>query len=122
LKPAFKTVPPDHWPYARELRSRSTEAEKILWQRVRNRQLGPRFRRQHAIGPYIVDFFCGNVRLVIEVDGEIHSEQDAIVYDRQRTAYLETRGCHIKRYSNADVMQRTDEVVSDILDFLNKPS
>ncbi len=75
---------------ARELRQRATEAEQMLWERVRNRRLGGlKFRRQHPLGPYIVDFYCAEHRLVVEVDGPIHEGQKE--RNALRAEYLEMR-------------------------------
>ena len=90
-----------------------TPAEAHLWQRLRNRRVqGAKFRRQHAIGRFIVDFYCVEVRLIVEVDGAIHeytSEEDAI-----RQEYLESLGLRVLRFSNGQVMQQTDAVAERI--------
>jgi very-short-patch-repair endonuclease len=76
---------------AKELRHELTPAEKKLWARLRNGQVnGLQFRRQHAVGTYIVDFYCAKAKRVIEVDGDSHAEQ--IEYDQARTEYLNERG------------------------------
>ncbi len=99
---------------ARELRQPQTPAEKKLWTHVRNRQLGGfRFRRQHPIGPFIVDFYCAACRLVVEIDGESHLEQ--VEYDRARTAWLNEQGYHVIRFWNRDVHRDTDAVLEAIL-------
>jgi very-short-patch-repair endonuclease len=82
---------------ARELRKSSTPTEQKLWQALRNCNLGVyKFRRQHPIGPYIADFFCAEVRLVVEVDGGGHLDQ--IAYDQDRADWLEGQGYHVIRY------------------------
>jgi very-short-patch-repair endonuclease len=86
---------------ARELRQKQTPAEEVMWELVRNRQLaGLKFRRQHQIGPYIVDFFCDELKLVVELDGEIHSEEAQAKKDQKRTAYLESLGFSVLRFEN----------------------
>src|SRR6478609_5306257 len=79
--------------YARDLRLRTTEAEQKLWSLLRNRQLkGKKFRRQHAISNYIVDFYCNECKLVIELDGKFHTPGEAKEYDAARTALLNELG------------------------------
>ncbi len=98
---------------ARKLRKRQTEAERRLWQRLRNRRLGGyKFRRQHPIGRFIVDFGCLEKRLVVEVDGGQHSwrvEDDAL-----RTSKLEASGFMALRFWNNDVLGRMDEILGAI--------
>jgi len=97
---------------ARSLRKAATEAEKRLWFHLRHGRLhGFKFRRQHPIPPYIVDFYCVAAGLVVELDGSQHGE-DA---DRSRTAFLETSGCRVLRFWNDDVMQQMDAVLEVIL-------
>jgi ATP-dependent DNA helicase RecQ len=99
---------------ARELRQPQTPAEKKLWAHLRNRQLGGfKFRRQHPIGPFIVDFYCAACQLVIEIDGESHAEQ--VEYDLARTAWLNEQGYHVVRFINRDVFQHLDDVLEAIL-------
>ncbi|MCI0441106.1 MAG: endonuclease domain-containing protein [Chloroflexi bacterium] len=94
---------------ARELRKNMTDAERKLWQHLRHNQLeGQRFRRQHPIGPYIVDFFCFEKKLIVEIDGGQHSEQ--VEYDTQRTRWLESRGFRVLRFWNNQVMNEIDAV------------
>jgi very-short-patch-repair endonuclease len=114
MKPTFQSVVPEHWIRARELRRQGTEAEKALWKKLRNRQLGVRFRRQHPIGPYIVDFYCRDAHLVIELDGDVHADPDAVIYDRHRDDYLQSLGFHIQRYPNAAVQTDPDAVMREI--------
>jgi very-short-patch-repair endonuclease len=102
---------------AKELRHTPTPAEVKLWLHLRVNQLnGHSFRRQHAIGPFITDFCCIKAKLVIEVDGGQHVEQEA--YDLERTAYLQSRGYRVIRFWNEDVMKNTDRVVEMILEEL----
>jgi very-short-patch-repair endonuclease len=86
----------------RTLRNNSTDAERFLWRHLRNRQiLGAKFRRQHAIGNYIVDFMSLDAMLIVELDGGQHQEQQA--YDAVRDAYLESAGFRVLRFWNSDV-------------------
>jgi len=99
---------------ARQLRLNATEAELRLWYHLRDRRLsGYKFRRQVTLGRYIVDFLCAAERLVIEIDGSQHV--DAAGYDRHRTESLNRRGYRVLRYWNHDVLNRTGEVLENIL-------
>src|SRR5712691_1396651 len=100
---------------ARDLRNNATDTERALWQLLRNRQLGWRFRRQFVIAPYIVDFACPEARLVIEADGGQHAEPGD--HDR-RDAFLEERGWRILRFWNNDVLENPDGVSRRIMDVL----
>jgi very-short-patch-repair endonuclease len=100
--------------FARELRHHQTDAERKLWGRMRNRQIdGWKFRRQVPYGPYVLDFFCFEADLVIEVDGGQHAEERA-AQDRERTQYLEDQGLHVIRFWNCDVLQEIDSVIEAI--------
>ena len=100
-------------PQARQMRKDSTAAEKHLWQHLRGRKLvGVKFRRQHAIGRFIVDFCSNQPRLIIEVDGEIHQLQKK--QDTIREEHLRQYGYQILRFSNEDVLIRTDWVLGMI--------
>ena len=89
---------------ARRMRKAPTPSEDLLWQALRNRQLGGlKFLRQHPIGPTIVDFYCHDKRLVIEVDGGVHLNRDAKEYDQARQAYLKVYGVMIFRCSAEEV-------------------
>ena len=100
---------------ARRLRQEPTPAEQRLWQRLRWRQLnGAHFRRQYAVGPFIVDFCCVKARLVIEVDGHTHDAQRE--YDVARTRWLSRqRGYRVLRFTNADVEHNLAAVLESIL-------
>jgi len=102
---------------AKELRQRQTDVESLLWRHLRNRQLnGNKFRRQHIIKPYIVDFICLEKNLIIELDGGQHSTQ--IKYDQQRTQYLQQSGYRVIRFWNNDVISNIKDVLNEILRFL----
>ena len=99
---------------ARELRKNPTDAERLLWQRLRYWQIdGCKFRRQQPLGRYIVDFVCLEKRLTIELDGGHHAEQ--IEYDADREAWLRAQGFSVLRFWNPDVFQNTDGVKQEIL-------
>ena len=101
---------------ARELRKEMRPAEKKLWQVLRGNQLdGLYFRRQHAVGTYILDFVCVQEKLVIEVDGGTHLEQEE--YDQERTRWLEEeKGYRVIRFTNDAVLKNTYEVIEAIRD------
>ena len=101
---------------AGELRHTLTEPEKRLWWHLRNRLplSGTHFRRQVPIGSYIADFCCLGPRLVIEVDGGQHNTNQAVAYDNLRTAYLESHGFHVLRFTNHEVMQSMSSVLDTI--------
>jgi very-short-patch-repair endonuclease len=101
-------------PVAREMRYKPTEAENILWQRLRRHDLrGYKFRRQHSIERFIVDFYCSRARLVIEVDGPVHQYQAK--EDKIRQEYLGSLGLKVLRFSNEDVLNNIDEVIKRII-------
>ena len=110
-------TPPGLWlrlkPEARRIRHQPTAAESILWASLRNRKLGGfRFRRQHAIGRFIVDFYCSDLKLVVEVDGQIHKgRRDE---DEARDNFLRERGLSVLRFSNDRVEGALDEALAEI--------
>jgi very-short-patch-repair endonuclease len=94
---------------ARHLRRNQTDAEKLLWYKLRNRQLnGHKFRRQHPIPPYVVDLVCVEKQLITEVDGGQHMERSRA--DKSRDTFLEQQGYRVVRFWNNEVLQQTDEV------------
>ncbi|RME51571.1 MAG: endonuclease domain-containing protein [Caldilineae bacterium] len=98
---------------AKALRKEMTPAEAALWQRLRNRQLhGLKFRRQHPIGRFIVDFYCAEKRLVVEIDGEIHETQRE--YDTVRDDNLRQRGYRVIRFHNREVLDDIERVLESI--------
>lgn len=109
-----------HLDLRRQLRSASTEPEKKVWDRLRARQFaGLKFRRQHGIGPYIVDFYCPEQSLVIEIDGESHAEIEQMLKDEQRNQYLVSLNLRVVRYNNSDIMKNIDGVLTDLLQRLS---
>jgi very-short-patch-repair endonuclease len=100
-------------PNARTLRGNATDAERHLWFHIRRKQLsGFRFRRQQPMGPYIVDFFCPEASLIIEIDGGQHDE--SAERDAVRMRWLEERGYRVLRFWNSDVLGNLDGVLSTI--------
>ncbi|MEN8282056.1 endonuclease domain-containing protein [Acinetobacter gerneri] len=107
--------------FAKNMRSQATEAEDLMWQILRARRfMGLKFRRQHVIAPYIVDFYCHELGLVIELDGSQHNTHDALEYDNQRTQFLEALGFRVVRYWNHEVLGNTEVVLKDLWDIYNK--
>ena len=104
---------------AKELRRDPTPAEEKLWVHLRGHRMGDvHFRRQHAIGNYIVDFCAPNRKLIIELDGSQHLEQEE--YDKQRTAFLNSKGYKVLRFWNSDVMKDIDRVLTVIWSVLKE--
>ena len=93
----------------RSLRNNATSAERKLWRSIQGKKLdGFKFRRQHSIDRYILDFFCPSANLAIELDGDTHYTDEAIEYDRIRDEYLEAVGIKVIRYQNQDVYENLD--------------
>ena len=98
------------------LRENMTKAEKHLWERLNKNQLGVRFKAQHPIDIFVVDFFCFKYNLIVEVDGGIHLSQHE--YDENRTAELERLGLRVIRFTNDEVLSDVDRVVEEIKGYL----
>ena len=97
------------------MRQTATDAENLMWQLLRNKRfMNLKFRRQHVIAPYIVDFFCHEIGLVIELDGSQHNMDDGKEYDAERTLFLEALGLKVVRYWNHDVLGNTEVVLEDL--------
>ncbi len=116
--PEFETSSPDIYLLlknnARKNRAKMTEAETMLWERLRCYPRPIRFRRQHIIGDYIVDFACLQKMLVIEVDGEYHSTNEQKALDDIRTEYLNKIGFSVIRFTNEQVVNHIDDVLAHI--------
>ena len=98
---------------ARGFRAALTPPEARLWLGLRGRRLeGLKFRRQHPIGPYILDFYCAAARLAVEVDGAIHDVEDQVRHDRRRTAWLAEKGVRVIRIRAVDVKDEFDGVLT----------
>ena len=105
---------------ARNLRKNMTEQERMLWQYLRKRSINNfKFRRQYPIGNYIVDFACLEKRLVIEIDGGQHNQSDNILYDQNRTQYIEKCGYKVIRFWNNEIENNIEGVYEEILKYLN---
>ena len=95
----------------RNLRVNSTPAEEILWQEIRNRKLnGLKFKRQHSIGNYVVDFYCASKRLIVELDGEVHYTEDQKEKDKYRDKNLTEMNFRVLRIANSKVLNEIEEV------------
>jgi very-short-patch-repair endonuclease len=115
-KPSFKTI-------RSGLRRNSTDAEKKLWSKLRNQQLGKlKFYRQYSIGSYILDFYCPKVRLAIELDGGQHAEAQQEFYDKIRSNYLKQYNIRILRFWNNEVLKNTEGIILKIVENLTPPS
>ena len=95
-----------------ELRKNQTREEKILWERLRQNQLGFKFKRQHSVGPYILDFYCSEKKLAIELDGSHHVDNKE--YDTQRSDYLSVLGIKVLRFWNSEVSANIEIVIQRI--------
>src|SRR5262249_6717385 len=103
--------------FVRQLRRNQTDAEKLLWYSLRHRQLcGLKFRRQYPVGSYVLDFYCHEYRLCIELDGDQHYESAGTQHDTQRQAFLASHGIHTLRFSNREVLQNLEGVLLQIVE------
>ena len=98
----------------KELRNNMTAEEKIIWKYIKNNQLGVKFRRQHSIDYYIADFYCSELKIVIEIDGSQHYSEDGIEYDMEREEFMKSIGIRTIRFSNYDVLNNIEGVVEKI--------
>jgi len=104
---------------ARDLRKNMTDAERLLWSKIRGQQLkGRQFYRQKPIGNYVVDFYCPSAKLIIELDGGQHLTAEGKEKDKKRDGRLRNLGFRIKRYSDIDVLKNIDGVLRDIYELL----
>jgi very-short-patch-repair endonuclease len=111
----FKGADPSTHDHARELRHSETEAEKILWNFLRNRKLkGKKFRRQHAFADYVLDFYCHECKLAVELDGNVHVAKEAQQYDAARTHALNEYGITVIRFWNNEVVNKPEKVLEKI--------
>lgn len=110
---------PELFRYAQEMRRNPTESEKTLWEILRKfRHKGYIFRRQHPVDIFIADFYCHKLKLIIEVDGDVHDSDQAMEYDDGRSAELEKYGLNIIRFTNDQVLKETDSVTFQIQNYI----
>ncbi len=114
MREMFFGASPEIFRRARDLRDNPTPAEKVLWKCLSRGQLGVKFRRQHPISDFIADFYCHHAKLVIELDGSIHDEEEQSDYDKGRTYELEALGLTVIRFQNEEVMSDLDVVLNQI--------
>ena len=101
--------------FRRKLRSHMTPAEAKLWTKLSRKQLeGRKFRRQHSVGGYILDFYCPTEKLAIELDGQAHDSAIAAEYDQERTQFLQIFGIEVLRFENHSVFEHPDWVLDQI--------
>lgn len=98
----------------KDLRKNPTKTEEKLWWYLKDKRLGQKFRRQHSAGGYILDFFCKEKRLIVEVDGEIHKTKEHEEYDRVRDEFFKGLEYKILRFSNNEVENNTSKVLDEI--------
>ena len=102
--------------FAKQLRHELTDCERLLWQHLRSRQLGGfKFRRQYPLPPYVLDFYCAELGLAVELDGGQHFSDEALRRDAERSRYLERYGVRVLRFSNREVLMQLPEVLTEIL-------
>jgi very-short-patch-repair endonuclease len=117
----WKGAPVSSFLKAKELRKNETEAEKTLWEKLRNNQIkGLKFRRQHPINLYIADFYCHKLRLIIEIDGEYHNLKEQVLNDLERTEELTRMGLDVMRLKNDEVLNNIDSVLLKIINWAEK--
>lgn len=104
----------------KELRNNGTPQEIILWNQLKSSKIGFKFRRQHSIGGYIVDFYCPSKKLAIEIDGAQHLETDSIQYDKNRTEFLNSLGIKVLRFYNNEIDKSIEGVLLKIKEELTK--
>jgi very-short-patch-repair endonuclease len=99
----------------RQLRKVMAPAEVRVWSRMRAKQLNYKFRRQHSVGAYVLDFYCPEIKLAIEIDGDTHSGMSAHQYDCQRQRFIESFGVRFLRFTNSQIYENLDGVIEQIL-------
>jgi len=105
--------------YRQLLRKTETPTERMLWKRLRGKQLdGYRFRQQHGFGPYVLDFYCPSIRLCVELDGEVHDKDDVKQKDKERTEFLKQNRIHVLRFKNEEVEHNIETVLNKIREFV----
>jgi very-short-patch-repair endonuclease len=113
----FQSASNDAFEKARALRKNGTKAEDILWQAVRNRKIGGlKFRRQHPFEEFILDFYCNEKNLVLEIDGDYHLSSEQKEYDENRAGFLEQHGLKVLRITNEEVEKNLAGVLARIIE------
>jgi very-short-patch-repair endonuclease len=101
-------------PFRKNLRNNLTTAEATLWKHLKGKQVGKKFRRQHSVGNYILDFYCATERIAIELDGAKHFTEEGMKYDEERTRYLNSLNIKVLRFENVRVFQELEKVLEEI--------
>ena len=104
----------------KQLRNNLTPAEAALWNFLKGGKLGKKFRRQHSVGSYVLDFYCPEEKLAIELDGQYHFTSAGFEYDEERTSYLSQQGIRVLRFENDEVFKATEAVIEAIKSELKK--
>jgi very-short-patch-repair endonuclease len=107
--------------FRKSLRNNLTSAEATLWKYLKGKQLGKKFRRQHSVDNYIIDFYCATERIAIELDGEQHFTEEGMKYDAERTAYLNSLNIKVFRFENVRVFEDLQNVLAEIKACFNHP-
>ncbi len=119
INPSNKKLPPEILEHCRELRKTATLPENILWSLLRDHRFKKvKFRRQHPLGSYILDFYCHDARLAIELDGSEHLEESKFSYDQKRTEFLHSRGITVICFWNDEVLNHLEDVLGVIWEAL----
>ena len=106
--------------FRQQLRREETPTERMLWKRLRSKQLdGYRFRQQHGFGPYVLDFYCPKLRLCIELDGSVHDSDEQQQRDAERTIFLNQNRIKVIRFKNEEVEEDIEKVLSTIRNYIN---
>ena len=114
----WKGAPASSFKKAKFLRENETDAEKILWEKLKNKQLGGfKFRRQHPISLYVADFYCHKLKLIIEIDGKYHYTKEQIPKDDERTKILEFNDVRVIRFLNQEILSNIEKVLQEIQNY-----
>mgnify|MGYP000025740536 CR=1 FL=1 len=104
-----------------KLRRQMSYPEVLLWQRLRGGAAGAKFPKGHPIGPYVADFYCAAMKLVVEVDGEIHAQPEAIAHDAARNRFMIENGYHVVRVNASDILKDADAAAASIGSLAARP-
>ena len=117
----FKGASPETFQKAKELRQNLTKAERVIWEFLRKKEtLGYRFRRQHPLGIYILDFYNHKLKLCIEIDGSYHNQREQQGKDAEREEYLKYNGINTVRFTNNQVLNHTQDVIDNLRRIINE--
>jgi very-short-patch-repair endonuclease len=120
-KPAQPPLPVELLQFARKLRAEQTNAERLIWMLLRDRRFdGLKFRRQHPIGHYILDFYCEELNLAVELDGGQHNLPEGQKHDMSRSEWLTAKGIRVVRFWSHDVLGDTDTILQAIWDVVSQ--